>query len=127
MANREWQKVEMNPMWNYKDEDGKFSLKSGDELVGVYLGFEENIGSNNSNVYTFRKENGDKISVWGTTVLDSRLKNLNVNEEVKIAYKGSVKSEKVKGRAYHDFDVWHREAEFEPVPDQEIPIMEEEE
>ena len=119
MSNKTWEKIEQNPTWNYKNEDtDEFSLKKGDELEGIYLSFEENVGSNNSTIFNFRKEDGSKISVWGSTVLLTRFKNLVVGEEVKIVYKGSVESQQVKGRSYHDYDVFHRPMEkVEPKND----------
>lgn len=108
---KQWEKIEQNPSWNYKNEAGDFSLKAGDELEGIYIGFEENVGSNNSTIYNFRKENGSKMSVWGSTVLETRFKNLVAGEEVKIVYKGKVESQKVSGRSYHNYEVFHRPME----------------
>ena len=105
----EWEKVEANitPAWNYKTEDGNFSLKEGDELTGIYLGKKEGVGPNNSVIYEF-KVGEEKKGVWGSTVLDTRFSTLTEGMEVKIVYKGKTKSEK-SGREYHDFDIFKRE------------------
>src|SRR3990167_1832931 len=109
-----WEKIEMSPSWNGINEDGSYKLKENDELIGVYKGKEENIGENNSTIYNFRTEKG-MIGVWGSTVLDTRFKNLEIGEEVKVIYLGVVPS-KTKGRkGYHNFDVFHRKSDFIPI------------
>jgi hypothetical protein len=113
MAN-DWKKVELANSWDYK------SAKNGDEISGIYKFKEENIGENNSNVYTFETPTGDLISIWGSTVLDIRFKNLKVGEEVRVVYLGQLESEKRKGKFYHNFDVFHREVEMDRVED-DIP------
>lgn len=97
----EWQKVETTPVWNFEVEK---------ELVGVYISKEENVGPNASNLYTFERENGTMIGVWGGTLLDDRFKNLMVGEEVKIMYLGKQKSEKT-GREFNSFEVYRRPME----------------
>jgi hypothetical protein len=93
----------MGEMWDFK------SLGAGAELEGLYMGKEENVGPNGSTVH-FIEVNGGQLGVWGNAILDTRLKNLKPDgvEMVKIVYKGKVKSEKTKGREYHDFQVFHK-------------------
>lgn len=100
----------MSPTWDFKKE-GKDA-----ELIGVFTGKETEVGDNESNMYHFEKENGEPVSVWGNAVLDVRLKNIKVGEEVKIIYLGKEKSEKTS-RTYHNFDVFHRPAPFSKVED----------
>ena len=115
---KEWKKVEMSPVWNGKDEHDKFILKEGDSVEGTFLGVENNVGPNNSNLYSVNTDKG-LLSVWGSTVLDIRLKNIKPGEEIKIVYLGLESSQKTKGRQYHNYDVFHRESE--------IPVVEEDE
>lgn len=116
-----WIQVEPNitPVWNYKQEDGNFSLKKGDELIGIYVGKKERIGPNNSVIYEFKVGEETK-GVWGSTVIDTRFSTLTEGMEVKIVYKGKTKSEK-SGREYHDFNVFKRE-----VVKEDIAIIDEE-
>jgi hypothetical protein len=107
----DWKKVELGNSWDYK------AAKKGDEVIGVFLNKEENVGENNSNVYNLESATGELISVWGSTVLDIRLKNVKLGEEVKIVYLGQLESEKRKGKFYHNFDVYHRELPMEKVED----------
>lgn len=76
-------------------------------LIGVYLGKEEGVGPNESMLYSFEKKGGKKVVVWGSTLLDSRFKSLEIGEEVKVEYIGKATSEKT-GREYKNYKVWHR-------------------
>lgn len=112
-----WEKVTLTQAWNGKDAN----LQKGDELIGTYEALEQDVGDNHSNIYTFKTKAG-LVSVWGSTVLDVRLKNIEIGDQVKIVYLGKAKSEKVKGREYHNYDVYHRKPVYE-----DIPVIEEEE
>ena len=101
-----WAKVEMSPTWDYKNDK---------EIVGTYKGMEVGVGPNNSKMYSLDVK-GKTIGVWGTTLLDARLKNLVVGEEVKIVYLGKAKSPK-SGREYHNFEVYHRSLPMAKVED----------
>lgn len=111
----DWTKVEMSPAW--KPE------KEGDSVEGLFTRMEENVGDNNSNMYYLEQDNGETIGVWGSTVLDVRLKNVKVGEMVKVVYQGVKKSEKTK-RDYKDYDVYHKPAPFKKVGDEGIDLDE---
>ena len=99
-----WDKVEMSPTWNYKVDK---------EIIGFFKGVEHEVGPNNSNMYNFETPEGT-VGVWGTTLLDARLKNLKEGEEIKIVYLGKATSPK-SGREYHNFEVYHREVPMTKV------------
>lgn len=105
--NRKWKKVEPPTAWNFEENK---------ELVGTYLEVAEGIGENESNLYSIRLADGTVASVWGSKILDVRLKNIEPGEEVRIVYKGVKKTIK-GGRTYHDFDVYHRMPPMEKVAD----------
>jgi len=107
MAKDNWELVGTPETWDFA-EDGK-----GAELIGTYIRKREGVGENNSNVYTLKQETG-VVSFWGNTILDIRLQDVAIGEEVRLVYKGKATSEK-SGRTYHDFDVYHRPAPFEKV------------
>lgn len=90
------QQQDFPKMWNW-DEDGE---KVEGELVRV----DEKVGKNESNVYTIRIEGGEEIGIWGTTVLDSRLKDLELGTKVQIIYKGKRKNPE-SGRTFKDFSI----------------------
>jgi len=96
-----WVKLEMAPIWNYKEEG------TGATLEGVLTNIETDKGANHSNIYTFQKADGESLAVWGTTVLDGRLGSLTIGEEVKIRYLGLSKAGPGK-KPYHNFEVYHK-------------------
>ncbi|MFW6173242.1 MAG: hypothetical protein ACOC5T_05805 [Elusimicrobiota bacterium] len=122
MAEDEWTKIEpdMAPSWNGKDEDGNFKLEEGDTIVGVFKGKREGIGKNDGTIYEIKTEDGMR-GIWGSTVIDTRFKNLEEGEMIKVVYKGQTKSKK-SGREYYDYDVYHKQAPFEKVDDDEEGI-----
>ena len=115
----DWKKVEIGNTWKYKEEG------EGAEFIGIYMSRDEHVGENDSIVYNFRIAEGDIIGVWGSTVLDVRLKNLQIGEEVKIVYLGLVPSEKRKGKSFHNFEVYHRMPEFKKTDAGGEPPIEE--
>jgi len=46
------------------------------------------------------------VNVWGSTILDTRLKNIEVGEEIKIVFLGREKSKRRKDSEYKKFDVF---------------------
>jgi len=116
MAN-DWEKVELSPIWDFEETK---------ELLGVYVSKEEKVGPNNSNLYEFEKPGGERIGVWGSTVLDKRFKNLQFGEEVRVVFKGEAKGEKT-GRTYKDFDVYRRKSESGQGSNEKVESQEDEE
>lgn len=104
-----WEKVDMAPTWDYTTQK---------EIEGLFVGREENVGPNGSNMYTVEVKGRGNVGIWGNAVLDVRFKNLSIGEEIKVVYLGKVKSEKTK-REYHNFDVYHRPMPMEKVSNQE--------
>ena len=101
-----WEKItpegdeEKTPIWNGKD------LKVGDELVGDFIEVKKEVGANKSNLYLFATQGADsgEVAVWGSTVLDARLANLEEGDKVRIVYLGLEESK--AGRQYKNFDVF---------------------
>lgn len=96
----EWKKVEMAGSWDPEEDK---------EIVGVLVNKEENVGPNESMMYTIETETGERLGVWGSTVLNSRMGQVPVGTEVKIVYKGKATSDKT-GRQYKDYEVYIRDA-----------------
>lgn len=97
-------KMGANEAWDYN---------SNPVFKGTFLYSEENVGPNNSMMYTFRVDGGKMMGVWGSAILDTRLKNLQPGELVIIHYHGKKESEKRKGSSYHHFDVYHKMPDLE--------------
>ena len=115
MAEHKWKKVETSPTWDFREDK---------EFEGIFVGVETEVGPNKSNLYSFKTENGIVISVWGNTILDTRFKNLEVGDWVRIVYKGKTESPKT-GRTYHDFDVFKDEDQGGPVGEPEVEVGDE--
>lgn len=72
---------EINPSeWTYE--------KDGDLIEGVLVRVQEDIGPNKSKLYSIETSPNDVKSVWGSTILDSRMALVNVGSKVRITYKG---------------------------------------
>lgn len=56
-------------------------------LEGVLIKVQENVGSNDSMLYTL-EVNGKPINVWGSTVLDQRMVGVKLEDTIQIVYKG---------------------------------------
>lgn len=106
---KKWKKLEANPAWKFEEEK---------ELTGTYVSMEENVGPNNSKLYTLKKPDDSVIGVWGNTMLDDKFKSIKVGEEVKIIYLGKAKSKKT-GNEYNNFEIYLGEAELKEDSAQE--------
>ncbi len=97
------------PIISYRD------AKPG-QFVGKLLGVKRDVGDNHKNVYTFAAVDGDlptmvkigkdfvpvdiaegdKVEIWGCTVLDDRMDGAQIGETVRIVYDG--RGKKAPGR-----------------------------
>ena len=83
--------------------------KKDDSIEGLLTDIQSEVGQNSSMLYTVcRKEDGENLGVWGSTVLDSRMRGINIGEEVKIVFKGLGDAKPGK-HAPKLFSVFHRE------------------
>ena len=71
---------EINPgEWKYE--------KDGDFIEGILVQKQQDIGVNKSMLYSIDIGKGI-LSVWGSTILDSRMALVPIESKVKITYKG---------------------------------------
>ena len=96
MADKKWVKVELGNTHDFNVEP---------EFVGVLTGVENEVGPNKSKLYSFEKQGGEKVSIWGSAVIDSRLKSVAIGSEIKIVSKGEVEN-KATGRTYKDYQIF---------------------
>lgn len=88
------------------------------EVVGRLIRVEEKVGPNESMLYTLKKVDGSQIAVWGSTVLDTRMKNVEIGEEVKIVFTGTEKSKTAGRQPYKVFTVFRKSEEVKEVIDE---------
>ena len=96
----DWTKVEMSPSHDFEKEK---------ELEGVLTSVQANVGPNASTLYEVEKKGGGNVAVWGSTVLDSRMKNVKIGEELKIVFKGLAQEAKRGQNRAKLYDVFHRD------------------
>jgi len=95
----EWTKVQSD-IW---------MAEPGDEISGVYLGVEKDVGVNHSNLYKIETEPGKALSVWGSKIIDDAMFSVPVGHQVKIKFIGLVKPE--KGNEYKSFEIFVKPTE----------------
>ncbi len=98
-----WRKVEMSPSHDFEKEK---------ELEGILIGVQTDVGPNSSTLYEIEKRDNTNTAVWGSTVLDSRMKNVKIGEEIKIVYTGVAKEAKRGQNPAKLFEVFHREPDI---------------
>ena len=96
----EWQKVELADSHDFSKEK---------KFTGVYIGKETNVGPNKSNLYKFKKD-GKTISIWGSTVIDARMADIELGHEVMIVSLGDATSPST-GRTYSNYELFSRPLE----------------
>lgn len=63
------------------------------QVEGILIGKEAEVGINKSNLYHLER-NKEQIRVWGSTVLDDRMRFCNVGDYVRITYKGTTENKR---------------------------------
>lgn len=101
--------TELNESWNFEQNK---------ELHGILVDKRENVGKNNSKLFTIEVsgKKGEKVAVWGSTKLDD-LWQLQVGTEVWIEYLGQEKSK--NGRMFKNYKIDFDDSTV-PASDQDI-------
>lgn len=89
----------------YEDVEQEFWSfnTAGESISGIYRGMEKDVGENKANVYNIEKDDGKVICIWGSMVLDQKMKLVCLGDELRIIYEGIEKPE--KGKTYKKFKV----------------------
>jgi hypothetical protein len=85
-------------MWNDK------SLAVNATIEGRYIEKREHIGPNDSNVYLLETNDGEKVGVWGSTVIDAKFQNIAKGKMVKIKYLGPQVG--ASGKQFKGYQFW---------------------
>jgi len=80
----EWTQIKQpeRPTWK--------PTENGDEITGVLIEKQEDVGVNKARLYTLETKPGFKVNVWGKTILDELLQQVPVGAVVRIVFKGKV-------------------------------------
>ena len=94
----------------------------GDFIQGKYCGTVGDIGENESNVHILESE-GKRVGMWGSSVLDKRMRSVNLGADVMVVYQSLETSEK-SGRDYRDFKVYAKKGTGVPrkAAEDDIPF-----
>lgn len=90
MSEIEWKSVEPG-VWKPQEE--------GDSVQGVYIAMEPKEGETSARYYLDNK--GKKIMVWGSAVLDDRMKLVKPGDLVKVTFNG-----KTRNKAGRDVNIF---------------------
>ena len=93
-----WTEVGSGPKYEMWDENADKTF------TGKYLEVRNNVGKNKSNIYVLEIENGEKRGVWGSTVLDGKFENIELNSLVRINYLGKLAGKDARG-SYKNYQV----------------------
>lgn len=119
----DWKKIEISDK-PQSSKDPKWDFEENDTLIGVLIRHDTEVGPNKSHIYTLSTTDGE-VSVWGKTVLDRRMAQVDPGQKVKIVYLGRKKNSNT-GREYMDFDVFvkpgKKENDNEKVNPEDIPF-----
>ena len=96
--------------------------KKNDILTGTLKAKVPDVGPNNSTVYIIEKD-GVKLGIWGSSILDHRMRGVQPENEIMIVYLGKAIAPKSQ-REYHDFKVFTRGVKHMPPAQagDDIPI-----
>ncbi len=99
----EWQEAKApqypSIRWTQEAKPGKedSTVYLGAQVMGLYLEKKEDIGSNNSCIYLLQLADGKKVNIWGTMVIDDRMKLVPIGYQVRFTFNGYKKA-KESGR-----------------------------
>ena len=72
-----------------KIEEGTMKWqKEGDQIEGQLVKIEENVGPNNSVMYTVKQTDGSIVKAWGATILDGLMAGIAEGTQVRITLIG---------------------------------------
>jgi hypothetical protein len=80
----------------FEEVESKFWTyeKEGDSVEGILIRVQDNVGANKSKIYNIETKKNGIFSIWGSTLLDSKMLLVKLGDLVKITYKGLESVEK---------------------------------
>ena len=79
----------------------------GAAVQGYYVNKRDNVGTNGSTVYELLLPSGEKVSFWGSDLIDGKFAEIPLNCEVRVEFLGIAQPKTPKGRAYANFRVMY--------------------
>ncbi len=96
--------------------------KKDNTLSGILQAKVPEVGPNDSTVYVIESD-GTRFGIWGSAILDNRMRSVNPKDEVMIVYLGEAIAPK-SNREYHDYKVMVRGTRHVPqrLSGEDIPF-----
>lgn len=94
--------------WNEQPKDQEQAEKTvyrGAVLQGYYVAKREDVGQNDSTVYEILTTTGERLSFWGSGLLDGKFNEIPLNCEVRVTCLGTAQPKTPGGRPYLNFKV----------------------
>lgn len=107
----EWKNIEPG-MW--KPE------KEGDNIIGEVVSKEPKDDAAGVGAKYHVKNDEGTFLIWGSAVLDDRMKLVEAGQKVRITYKGKTKNKRNQDVNMYVVDVWEGEDNDEPVGVEDI-------
>lgn len=86
--------------------------KEGDEIEGILVSVTPDTGKFKSTIYHVECGKEQK-AVWGSTILDDRMKFVKEGDKIKIVFKG--KGKNTKGQEINLYEVFKDEEDKNPI------------
>lgn len=96
MSESEWTEIRGGDEFKFENE--------GDSVEGELVNVRSDVGENKSMMYDIKTENGLK-AIWGSKILDEKMRVVKLGQKVKIVFKGKEKA-KTGGREYLVYEVF---------------------
>jgi hypothetical protein len=97
-----YKEVTQSPAWDFEENS---------VVEGEYLGKQTEVGQNKSNLYKIKQDDGTVVSVWGSSVLDTKMSSVTEGMRVKIEFLGKKKSPTKGHQPYKDFAVFYEDGQ----------------
>lgn len=94
--------------WTEQPKDQAQAEKTvfkGESVQGFYVAKRDNVGQNDSTVYEILTAQGEKLSFWGSGLLDGKFDQIPLNCEVRVTCLGTAQPKTPGGRPYLNFKV----------------------
>lgn len=81
------------------------TLYLGPVVNGFYKSMKTGVGQNDSSLYEIQLKDGTLVSIWGSSLLDGKFKEIPQGCEIRLTYLGIAQPKKSSGRAYQNFEL----------------------
>ena len=113
-----------NENWDDEVEINAQSSETWDQsepIIGQYLGTKHDVGPNKSQMHNIKTDDDVIVGVWGSTVLDDKIEEVEIGDRVRIEFLGKKATKSGRGE-YKDYSVKVKRGEA-PVASSEPVVV----